>query len=265
MLPKVLYGAGMHSGANLALSRFVKHYSGEVFTIAYSRNHECLDKIDINSDALHISLGERKKWEATFKDIPYIKTNVANFVTTLKIVEEFKPDVIISDADRFASKLSLMLQIPLWSCSPFNIAYGTDWDFKGKMRVKKRIDRFFKDSNHAVRKFIYSPFGSVQGRPRIKPDYEWLNPYYENSNLQNATTSAIADSIFLKKPHIVRGNFRDSEQYVNSFMVEQLGVGCVVGISDRDTFIRRKLESFKIQSKLDFQPWGFLHEKLYDT
>jgi hypothetical protein len=257
----ILYGAGSHSGANIALSRFLKYYPGNVFVIAHSSNHQHLKTINVNADSLWTSSNkEAAKIEQSFG--LRFKARFDNFVIANRLLEKFKPDLLICDYEYYSYKLAKIHGLPIISCSPLNLFKGVRWEFKKNITFDKLFRKFAEFEKDAISKWIYSPFGIVAGRPLLKEGYEWVNPYYEEPMLDDATTSAIADKLFANKEVLVTSVIKDKEQMLNSFWLEKLGLGLVIGATDRLSYVRRKMDSFSVHSKLDYQPWGYLHEKL---
>jgi hypothetical protein len=228
--------------------------------MAHSKYHHCLDKIDFNLDALRSSVaGYKTEFEQTFPNFPYFKCNFKAFLIAYREIELFKPDLIISDRENISARMALMMNIPFWSCSPLNIVTGAKLPHSLRLNVFQSKGDLI---NYAQRKIIYSPFGSVTNRPVLRPGYEWVIPYHKDNPVKDATTSAISDIIFSGSAVPIYSNYRDREQRINSKLIEYLRLGCVVGGTDRLSFVRRKLENFKVESKLKQESWGHLHEKI---
>lgn len=189
---KILYSAGNRVGANSQLCRFLTSL-GEEHTIriaAYLKSSHSLSHINWTLDALHhkaIPKKRSKELQNLFghSGVPVI--NVENATVFLSEAVEFEPDLVISDGEPIAAHVAKSVGAELWYVSSLHLLDGIDWS-KGQLRYLSLLDNTRKALSKLPepdRCFVYSPFGDVAFRPALKPGYEWITPYYFNSQPGN--------------------------------------------------------------------------------
>jgi hypothetical protein len=161
---KILYGIGKRVGAGIQASRILNNISNhEVRFIGSNISFPYLKFVHWNVD----SLTRMNKLE-----------NIPKYERLIDDIAIWNPDLIISDAEEISAKISKILNIPLWYCSPLHLEDGLEWA-KGSKIISDILiqDRAFLLNLPIANKiFIYSPFCSFNITPKC--GYEWVKPYY---------------------------------------------------------------------------------------
>jgi hypothetical protein len=183
---RIIYSAGDRFGANNQLYRFLENCptNHEVKVAAFINSSISFKSIDWISNSFYEDpLAKKARYKIRsilgvdkYESPPLNYEAIKTFVND---VEEFKPDLIISDFELVSAFVARLFNIPLWIFSPLHIAncFG-DLNFKLRYEsflyiYKKRINIFPK----AERKLIYSPFGDINGFPKLQKGFEWISPY----------------------------------------------------------------------------------------
>lgn len=243
---KILYGAENRIGAGIQLEYF-KHACNNKHKIrcaAFSRSFN-LTYVDWSLNSLQASAPKSTRQFASdvlFKDL-----------------KNWKPDLVISDAEPITANIASQFEIPLWYCSPLHLADGVNWEREQHKYSRQISDvkREFQEFPEADRYFICSPFGDISMRPLIKNDYEWIKPYCselahymstdvirsqsasieiikdkaEKYNLFVCTgeTPFVAKCFYEQKPCCILSDPNSPESLINSSLCEYYGVGIDMG------------------------------------
>lgn len=192
---RVLYSAGNRFGSNNQLYRFLENCptNHEVKVAAFINSSMSFKSIDWISNSFYEDPLAKKvrykirsilgvdKYEAPPLNYEAIKTFVND-------VEEFKPDLIISDFELVSAFVARFFNIPLWIFSPLHIAvcFG---GLNFRLRYESFLYTFKKSINvfpKAQRNLIYSPFGDLNGFPKLQKGFEWVSPYTVSADNNSA-------------------------------------------------------------------------------
>ncbi len=179
----IVYSAGNRLGAGIQLRRLLENTTGHNIKVAgYTKSSLLIDHIDWTLDALHNKFSEKKKDVLSeifdHKNIPNV--GIPEVEILINEVDEFAPDLIISDGEPILAHIAKSFGIKLWYCSPLHLLNGIKWE-RGQMRYYHFLDKakkFLSRLPEADKTFIYSPFGDVSMRPVLKPGFERIRPYY---------------------------------------------------------------------------------------
>ncbi|HVI41038.1 MAG TPA: hypothetical protein VM577_10280 [Anaerovoracaceae bacterium] len=179
---KIVYGAGNRIGGNQQLFRFLSHCSDHQIKIAaHIKSSESLSHIDWTLDALYHNLTPKQPQELIqlFGHSGLPKINLKEAEILIQEIDEFGPDLIISDGEPIVAHIAQALNIRLWYCSPLHLLDGIDWQ-RGDLRYLSLLEntkKFLSKLPPAEKKLIYSPFGDLINAPKLRPGYEWIQPY----------------------------------------------------------------------------------------
>jgi len=178
---KILYAAGNRVGSDLQLSRFLHRTSHEVKVAAYIRSSQSLKHIDWTLDALdHIYSNKSTKLKELFGHDRVPPAGIREVESWVRDIDEFGPELVISDMEPVSAHISKALGIRLWYCSPIHLLDGIEWE-RGQRRYRSLLEnmrKYLERMPKAERKLIYSPFGDVEMRPILREGYEWVRPYH---------------------------------------------------------------------------------------
>lgn len=181
MTLKILYAASNSENAKIQLGRFLEAIHDKPYQIkiaAYKKSSPKNINIDWTLNCLH----------NIFRPELISLEDNDNFITYFNQVKYFDPDLIISDAEYFTSKIANMLDITLWQCSSSLINFALSFDEKYNIGLFKKYSYIFnKNPMHTQRmvnildnsncNFVYSHFGDLNNPPKIKSNFEWIRPY----------------------------------------------------------------------------------------
>ncbi len=177
---KILYAADNRSGSFFQLKRFLRVLKNKNITIkvaAYKKYSNDID-VDWTLDCLLNQFDPNNN--ISFKNDNYKKYFLE--------IQEYDPDLIISDLEIFTSYIAIELGLTLWQVSPLLIYHALETEFKNKLNIYKLYSYIFRQNkkqneyinfiiNNSNKKFIYSHFCDIQGIPIIS-NYNWIRPYY---------------------------------------------------------------------------------------
>jgi hypothetical protein len=283
---RILYGAGRTSGSNLQLGRFMENADHEIKVMANVRNHRYLPYIDWSLDALY---GNNKNAHHKVIELfghpglPILKYELISEI--MDDLAEWGPELVISEAEPISAHIAKTFDIPLWYCSPLYLLFGVEW-LSGSRIPFKPLESFLFRLPKGNRYFIYSPFCNVIGRPRLKPGFEWIKPYYKNKSecstdliavnspgfsylkaahdVITGETSLIADRINKSTPFFISPNSKDYEEMLNATIAEKHGIAPNLGEIRNDVKLaKRKVEKLNtLNYYLNKQQHSFLHERI---
>lgn len=178
---KILYAAGNNENAKIQLSRFIQAMDGTAHTVkvaAYKKSSPNIN-IDWTLDCL-LNI---------FKP-EHISLDNDNFTTYFDQVRYYKPDLIISDLEFFTSHVANILGTTLWQCSSSMVNFALENEYKYNLGVFKgyaylfsknpqHIQRLINIMDNSSRNLLYSHFGDTGTPPKIKPGFEWVQPYHQ--------------------------------------------------------------------------------------
>jgi hypothetical protein len=98
----------------------------------------------------------------------------------LEEISEYCPDLVICDAEPIVANIAKVLDFRLWYCSSLHLLDGVKWG-PGQIKYRAKLEKHKKllaKLPAAERRFVYSPFGDIQPCPKLKPGYEWMQPYH---------------------------------------------------------------------------------------
>lgn len=197
---KILYSAGNRVGADSQLARFVLHNKYQLKIAAFIKSSRSFNHIDWTLDALYNTWNSVKKQELTqlfgHSGIPNIDLNNAELL--LEEIDNYNPDLIISDGEAIVAHIAQSLKIPLWYCSPLHLLDGIEWNLGqiSSFSLLENTKKFLNQLPPAEKKLVYSPFGDIEMRPSLKEGYEWIQPYHleiKNTELNNSAVGVIPD------------------------------------------------------------------------
>jgi hypothetical protein len=181
---KILYSMGNRFGSSVQYSRFIQSLPStyEVKVCGFYKPSYRVHQIDWLLDSLYdIKPYSRKK---NYFDINATNIGTRRFISKrfdrlVQEIEGYNPDLTIVDGDCVIPMVTERLGLETWFCSPDHLYDGTDFTtirkyfslFEG---FRKRLFRTPKPSRY----FVYSPFGDLKLRPKLKPGFEWVRPYY---------------------------------------------------------------------------------------
>lgn len=199
---RILYGAGNRVGANSQLYRFLKALGKEhtVSVAAWAGSSYLYSHLNWTLEALNnniVAIKKRKIIDTVFGHTGAPRLNVDNLKVLLKEVEDFEPDLVISDCDLITANVAKSLDVKLWYCSPVHLLNGMVWE-KDQLRYKTSMIMARKTINKLPtpnRILVYSPFGDIKLRPELKLGFEWVRPYYiENKTNKDGCIAIVNDS-----------------------------------------------------------------------
>lgn len=178
---KILYAASDNENSLIQLSRFLKAIEGKPYIVkiaAYKKSSPKNVSIDWNLDCL----------KNIFKPEQVSKNN-DNFTTYFEQVKYYNPDLIISDLEYYTSYIADVLNITLWQCSSFLIAFALGRGAVSNTGFTKHYSYLTKRGgerneityllNNSNCNFVYSHFGDLPNSPELKSNFEWIRPYHE--------------------------------------------------------------------------------------
>ncbi len=248
---KIIYAVGNRVSGAIRLSRFLKNIDNkhEIKIAGYSESTYLISHVEWILNSISLT-------KLAFKNSLYsAKYNQDYISNIIKDVIEFDPDLIISDDEYVFSLMANELNIPLWYCSPLNMIDGIKWE-------EKHIYSYFF-FHHKRYKFpkadeylIYSPFCDIENPPKLKENYNWVRPYYENcshyliENIErkekldsiikyvklkddyfftDGNTDYISDAIYNNKKIIITPSINNVDSLINSVLVEKYNIGYNLG------------------------------------
>jgi hypothetical protein len=176
---RIIYAAGNRIGAGSQLYRFIQNLPKEhvLKTAAYIKSSYSLPHIDWTLDSLHYNVQYKKSKEILGPKTLNVNHNI--LLSLISDIEQFEPDLIITDDELTVSNIANKLNIKLWYCSPVFLFSGIEWDFKIRYYSKLfYLYNYLWSFPEAEKTFIYSPFGDINFRPQIKYGYNWITPYH---------------------------------------------------------------------------------------
>lgn len=168
---KIVYGAGNRNGAAWQLQEFMAHMQNATIRVATFLASSYGDFIDWNLEACRTQ---------------------DNYCRMLREIEEFNPDVIISDGEWNTINIANTLEIPLWNCSSLHLIDGVRWvrDQLGHNTSIEPTRRFLRAAPGGEKYFVYSPLCDIVNPPTLRDGFEWVRPYHtkvERNPFKNKT------------------------------------------------------------------------------
>lgn len=179
---KIFYSAGNHLDNNQQLLRFVNNTNHKVMVAAHLKSSESFTHIHWTLDALYNRL-EIKNKQDIFDLLGHAggpKVSIKQTEILLRELDDFGPDLIISNGEPVSAHLAKALAVKLWYCSPLHLLDGIEWE-RGDLRYLSLLantKKFLAALPIAERTLVYSPFGDLLNCPALKPGYEWVQPYW---------------------------------------------------------------------------------------
>lgn len=181
---KILYAAANREGSYLQLHRFLKsmqHTSHNIKVAAYG-----IQGSDWNLTALLNMLKPE-----------HISFNNDNLRIYYEQVQNFKPDLIISDLEPFTSYIGLLMNCRVWQVSPELLYYATPLAEKNKLGIYKSYGYIFNQNTrmqHQIQNFIlnsernliYSHLGDADLISNIMSGFEWARPLFVTNKISKA-------------------------------------------------------------------------------
>lgn len=204
---KILYSAGNRTGADQQLFRILPTLSDhQVKVAAHAKSSESLIHIDWTLDALYHKFEIKQPQELTklFGHLGAPKINLSPTEILFQEVDDFGPDLIISDGEPVLAHIAQSLSIKLWYCSPLHLLDGILWN-RGDLKYLSLLDatkKFLNALPPADKKFIYSPFGDLINPPKLRNGFQWIRPesnLLDNSEMDDQDIAIIQDKKRLTK------------------------------------------------------------------
>lgn len=175
---KILYATGENSNGRIALSRFMKAVQDTPHIIkiaAFKKSSPKNMSIDWTLNCLHNIFDPK----IDMLDNEY-------FITYYEQVKSFNPDLIISDLEYFTSYIGNILNTTVWQCSSSMLNFALPHSEKYNTGLAKYIHLLKYDNNQKIvnilensnYNFVYSHFGDLQNRPKLKDNFKWVRPYH---------------------------------------------------------------------------------------
>src|SRR3990167_6151836 len=156
---RIVYSAGNRLGAAHQVFGFLEHTSHDVRIAAFRRSGRLLHFTDWTLDA--------------------IKSD--NNIERLQIdIQKYDPDLVVIDGEPVVATIARSLSIPIVYCSPLHILDGVPWE-RGQLAYSAQVEELRKtltDLPIGVTRFVYSPFGDIDGMPSLRDGFEWVRPYH---------------------------------------------------------------------------------------
>lgn len=153
-----------------------------------------------------------------------------NFQIYLEQIRSYAPDLVISDLEYFTSQAAILLNIPLWQCSPsllnfglnkcdkYNLGFHKKFSYLEKNLILQR--QFSNIINNSEKNFVYSHLGDVG--LALSPSFEWLRPYHKlGKESKPCHHSVVAISPNLS-PKILKHLLRKQDCIIFSYYPDQL-------------------------------------------
>lgn len=246
---RIIYSAGNRIGANGILARFLENNTEhEIKVAAYGVSSYSIKQVDWFLDAIHV----REFYNCPLYSVKYNPDYISSI---LNEVIEFDPELIISDSESLFGYIAHEVGIKLWYSSPLNLINGIDWN-KERLRYSYIINPY-KNIIYpkADRYLIYSPFCDILNSPKLKEGYEWVRPYYNNSDnilieenirrgeldnilkyvklndysFTDGCTDSISNLFYNSKKIIISPQVKNMESLINSILVDKYNIGYNVG------------------------------------
>lgn len=180
---KILYAASNSIGAKIRLHRFLNAIQGKKYNLkiaAYLKSSPSVS-IDWTLNAMFDLYSDK---------ISFDNDNLRIYYDQIKL---FKPDLIISDLEIFTSYVANLLDIPCWQVSPLLLEEATartglsaNYSSKYKNLFNVFPNNYWGNLiSNSDKRLIYSHFCDTN-LIQIKPNYEWVRPYYIEGKVSQA-------------------------------------------------------------------------------
>ena len=179
---KIFYGAGPNFDTGQQLARFVAANKHEIKIAAHLKSSEIFSHIHWTLDALYNSI-DIKNSQDIFQLLGHAgapKIVMKQTEILLREIDDYSPDLIISNAEPVSAHLGKALNIKTWYCSPLHLLDGVEWE-RGDLRYLSLLSatkKFLSTLPTPDKILVYSPFGDLTNSPALKSGYEWIQPYW---------------------------------------------------------------------------------------
>jgi len=153
-----------------------------IIKVAAYNNHSIFGRVDWTLDCLK-----------NFISVSQLKSEHENLDIYVNFINNFKPDLIISDLDYCTSHIAVNLGIPLWQCSSSLITHSVPVPerksgIKSKYMTANRISplemcRIKYMTHNSANNFVYSHFGDLASPPTLLNGFTWVRPYHKIGKL----------------------------------------------------------------------------------
>lgn len=189
---KILYAAGNRVSSKTQLERiyyFLNKDNIKLKIAAYKISSPKHINIDYTLDNI---LGFDKPVNNKF-----LLQNNYNLLIYHQLIEQYKPDLIISDFEFYTSYVANDLGITLWQVSPLVILYGLTFLERKRTKIITRygdyLDRYGKLYGYhenmvlnSDKNLIYSHFSDLKSVPDLKDKFEWIRPYSQIADINKS-------------------------------------------------------------------------------
>lgn len=178
---KIFYSAGNYQDINQQLSRWLLVNKHEVMIAAHLKSSESFLHVHWTLDALYNRL-DNKNPQELFQLLGHTgapKVSAKQVEILLREIDDFGPDLIISNGEPVSAHLAKALSVKLWYCSPMHLLDGVEWE-RGDLKYLSLLantKKYFNKLPQADKILVYSPFGDLLNSPALKSGYEWIQPY----------------------------------------------------------------------------------------
>lgn len=259
-MKKIVYSAGKHLGAGFQLSDLLSNCSFEIKTSAYAENTRHISKIDWTLNALNTNQISYKDLKNFFNTSEYPDVSLKEVDILYQEIKQFDPDLIICDGEPIVSHLAIKLEIPLWYCSSLHLLDGIKWKYGQFLKYSEPLSvtrRFLRKLPPAEYILVYSPFGDLENPPPLRSEFEWIQPYTNNSsspicdvsrqsiltkileasNIKkyndwifcDGHTKDVTNALYDSKSLCISPNIKDSETILNAALCSSYQLGIDVG------------------------------------
>lgn len=190
---KIYYAAGNRIGSRIQMERCLSHLSNHIIKTSGYFNYT-INNIDWildplfnnpNSDTSIYKYFGGKANLGVEKIVPF---NLNLFKSLLKDVEDFGPDLVISDGEPISGYIAVGLGIKLWYCSPIFAFSALEPSLNYICYNMPNDEYYYKHLylSEPDKIFVYSPFLEIDNFPDFKKDANFIRPYHINATIKSS-------------------------------------------------------------------------------
>lgn len=168
--------------ARIQLSRFLAAMRGsghQIKIAAYKKSSPRGVSIDWTLDCL-LNMFDPSK----------ISVDNDNLQIYYQQIQQYAPDLVISDLEYFTSYVANLLDLTVWQCSSSIINYALDRSEKYNAgvfkyfahalhREKETTQPIINLLDNADRNLVYAHFGDMARQPTLLDKFQWVRPYHQ--------------------------------------------------------------------------------------
>lgn len=180
----ILYAAGNRKTASLQLERIYLSLSSlpgiKLKIAAYNISSPVGLNIDWTLDPL----------QGVYGKSPLLTEDSVEHKNYYNLVKNWKPDLIISDFERYTSFIGMSLGVPVWQVSPIVALFALNPTDNFKYEIAKRCKAFYRKYVHeysisknmienSEKNLVYSHIADLKNKPILKNGFGWCRPYFD--------------------------------------------------------------------------------------